>query len=172
MRLSDWCLFPFPAFCLLSLRSSGNIWHFTWSKIELLPAFSCCLWMLFLRTGLKSNVMYCYETRHDVMMCVTPLQRGISCQSHWIMSSDAFMCAKDSSMRPCIYLKTLYSSFLGVLCFIRFMLNSKASLLQACSKNTHWPAWRELSFSGQTWPECDAVTYAGFTVMICWQNCH
>lgn len=78
-----------------------------------------------------------------------------------------------NSMKPYIYLKTLYSSFFsGVLCFIRFMLNSKASLLQPCSKNTHWPAWREFSFSVQTWPACDAVTCAGFTVKICWWNCH
>ncbi len=60
-----------------------------------------------------------------------------------------------SSMKPYIYLKILYSSFLGVLCFIGFILNSKASLFQPCSKSTHWPAWRvQFLCSDLAWVWC------------------
>lgn len=114
--------------------------------------------------------MLCIAMNLDMMSwCVLLFCRTISCWCHAaVMSSDTFMCAKEqssaalSSMRPYIYLKTLYSSFLGVLCFIRFMLNSKGSFLKPCSKNTRWPARTEPCFSVQAWSECDALTCAGF----------
>lgn len=44
----------------------------------LLTAFGCCLCVLFFRTGLKSNVMYCYGSRHDVRQLALSLMQGFN----------------------------------------------------------------------------------------------